>query len=619
MEIKTTEKLSLLKAVNPWHIATAILLACLILFLSFRASDEYRWSDWSMADAQAILTLRHWEEGGWLNNYFLFIPQGYAKVVRLFDEPGLRHHAHGISPYSSTGVGPRLWYTHYPSGFLIPYAVLFRLGLDDIFYARMLSIVYSIVALILMYMVFSRITGTAVAFVAVFFYGLSPAFLGYADSLVNQPTDDLLRFGFMLAVVLSTRAVSLKHRKVWMFSAWGIEFLLSLSSFDSVFFVYLWLIGWDILERRDFRWKAYLIYALAPVIAHSMQFLQNVWYLGLDDAVRDIKDIFLQKSTVQQAVQGYGAFSGNRFDLTLLSLKTLFNNLYKPLSLIVIMQISYIVYKKFLMDKNTEGLPAIRLLTLLFVCGLAYVVILPHGAMMSYQGRQMAPFTALLAGGYTWSFVKVIKQDGPWLKEFSASGKLALAHLVISALVLIVFWYRFALIDRKPLCLVPKQNSNIASAQSDNVQRNDLLSGERYLLKNDMLFAKALKSMRTSHEPVFFDLGGFHFFMHRNYVPGYPQINPMMEYYAGSRPILCFTSPEGVAKDILFLIRKSWCRFSPVLITSDARYIGYIVSILRSNGRLERKDIKVHPVMGRYVFDLTGYLNWDAGETDKSP
>jgi hypothetical protein len=152
-----------------WHMAAAVLCVCLLGFLLFRACDEYRWSDWGPGDAQTMLSLRQWQKDGWRAHKLLFIPQGYASSVRMLDEPPLRHHAHGVSPGTSPRVGPRLWYTHYPSGYLIPYALLFGAGVEQIFPLRALSVIFSLGALILMYVLFSKITCPAVAFPAVLF------------------------------------------------------------------------------------------------------------------------------------------------------------------------------------------------------------------------------------------------------------------------------------------------------------------------------------------------------------------------------------------------------------------------------------------------------------------
>lgn len=615
--MEMSEITSGLRRMNLWHIALCGFLLFLFIFLSVRASDEYRWSDWGFGDAQSMLSLRQWEEEGWFKNYFLFIPQGYAKVIRFFDEPELRHHAHGTCPGSSPGVGPRLWYTHYPSGYLVPYAILFKMGIYGIFFQRMLSIVFSISALILMFILFSRVASRATAFIAVFFYGLSSAFLGYADTIANQPLDDLLRFGFMTAVVFSTRAESLRQRKAWMISAWIMEFVLSLSSFDSVFFVFVWLIGWDILDQRVFRWKTYLVYALAPLTAHGLQFFQNVWYLGWDNTLKDIEVTFLQKAG---SVQGYGDFSGGRLSLIFMALTTVFENLFKPEYLFLILLFLYVFYMIFLKEKGDTTLPSVRLLLLLFVCGLAYVAILPHGARMPYQARQMAPFTACLAGGITWSFARGLRQGirgNPEGAESGATGvmrKLIPVYLFVTAIMLIVFWYRFSLYERYPTYKIPEGQPDASAREIDPGQHPYLMAS--YQLRDDIIFIKELRTMRTRYEPVIFSIGALKSFWDPNYVPGYPQINPIVEFYAGSRPVLCFLFPEGLASDLLYMTFRSPYKFSPVLIADDNGRLEEVLHLLLSHKGMRGAPPGAHVVMGKYVLDLTDYLRWRVDEAN---
>jgi len=598
-----------LERVGRWHIALSIFLISLFLFLSIRASDEYRWSNWGFGDAQTMLSLRQWEEGGWFSNYFLFIPQGYAKAVRLFDEPELRQHAHGTCPGSSPKVGPRLWYTHYPAGYLIPYAILFRIGLDEIFYARMLSVFFSIGALILMYIVFSRITSRGVSFIAVLFYGLSPSFLGYADTLANQPIDDLLRFAFMLAIVLSTRADSLRQRKIWMASAWTFEFLLSIMSFDSVFFIYLWLIAWDILEHQGFRWKKYLIYATAPITAHSLQFLQNIWYLGLNDAIIDIKDAFLLKNAADASYN----LGQDRLTVILDTVTILFNNLYTPSGLIVALIGFYIVYTLFLKDRSNRELPQIRLLIALFLCGMTFILILPHGARMPYEARQMLPFVALLVGSVTGSFVEEFRYgihgnpDNLEAKESLSRKSFRSLYLLLSAVLLLSFWYLFILNDRKPVYYIPDEKTDkIFASEIESAQKYDLIRFRQ--LREEILLAKEIKTLPTAFEPIYFNIDGFQLFWDPTYVPGYPQIMPLTEYYIGSRPILCFNASEGLARDLLYLIWRSPYKFSPVLISNDRTYINQVLYILLREGILINMPSVNYTVRGRYVVDLTNYL-----------
>lgn len=576
---------------NRWTLAVAVLLIILTVGLAVRADDEYRWSDWGFGDAQTMLSLRQWNEGGWLHNYLLFKPQGYAKVIDLLDSPDLRHHAHGTCPGSSPNVGPRLWYTHYPAGYLVPYAVLFRLGLDSLFAVRLLSIVLSVGALALMYALFARIANPAISFIAVLFYGLSSAYLGYADSLANQPIDDFLRFGFMLAVVLSTRAATDQLRNRWLIAAWVMEFCLSLASFDSVFFLYAWLIGWDLLEGKGFRWKRYLLFACAPVSAHGLQFLQNVWYLGFKDAVLDIKDAFLLKHGSDAAYnQGQGKIA-----VIITSVQIIFQNIFNPVWLIVPVLALYAVFARFLKKESAE-FPGPALLLVLFLSGLAFVLVLPHAARMPYEARQMMPFTAVLIGAFTWSFPHLFRKA---LHHDDAAGHadgaprvwIAAPYLLLTMIVLLVIWFRFAFMERVPVYeLGPK--------------------------KEEMVFAQQLQLLPTRYEPVYFDVGGFSIYWDPTYVPGYPQIMPLTEYYAGSRPILCFLDPERTAEDIVTMVRKSREPFSPVLTARDDRQLEQVLDALAKAGLLNGRPGAFPQNMGRYAADLTDFVRWRDHEAD---
>ncbi len=600
-----------IKKAGPWQITVAIFLLLLTVFLAVRASDEYRWSDWGFGDAQTMLSLKQWEEGGWIANYLLFAPQGYAKVCKLFDDPQLRHHAHGTCPGSSPRIGPRFLYTHYPAGYLVPYAVLFRLGLDSLFDVRMLSIIFSVCALVFMYAVFAKITNPGIAFIAVFFYGLTPTFLGYADTLANQPLDDLLRFGFMFAVVMSTRAESELHRRRWLIAAWLSEFALSLSSFDSVFFVYVWLVGWDIIDRQGFRLKRYLIFSLAPLTAHGLQFMQNVWYLGLHDAAIDIKDAFLLKNA---ANQGYNA-GQSRFGVIIGTLPVLFSSLYSPPVLLFAVAGCYIVYAFFVKNRADQEMPPVLLLTLLFFSGLAFIVVLPHAARMPYEARQMIPFAALLVGGFTYSFGREFKIGVQAAVDSSLPGPgkgenvKRLAYLLLSAIALAAFWYGFLNDDREPVYYIPdaKEDANMAS-QIESAGRVDLIRFRN--LRADVVFAQDLSRMPTSQEPVVFSINGFRVFWDPAYVPGYPQIMPITEYYTGSRPVLCFDTNEGLVNDLMLMIRKSPEKFSPLVVADDVKRLRELAETLRSRGVISAIPPRIHEFGDRIVLDLTDYIRW---------
>lgn len=565
---------------DSYHLILGFFVLLLFFYLTFQAQKPYHLSDWHIGDAQSMLSYNQWEKGGWLNNYLLFVPQGYASFMNIFDSEDLRHHAHGISPKSSLTVGPRLRYTHYPAGYLIPYALLYSLGLTSLTTLQIFSICISLTGLIFMFRTFSIITSPRVALVATISYGISLPFLGYADSLANMPIDDLLRFAFMLTVVLSTR--SGLHRTRWLIIAWLLEFCLSLSSFDSVFFVYVWLVGWHILEEKRIPWKIIFIFALAPISAHGLQVLQNIWYLGTETAIRDLSETFIVKQSHHEM---------SRLATLGKSLQRDIVPLFRPLWLFAVTLLLYMT-GYYLLPHDRE-LPSPLLILLLFLCGLAYIVILPSAAGMEYQGRQLAPFTSMLAGGIVAMFIQGWTFQGN--NEVRAAQKTRKPHL---------FW----LADIAVIMLI---------IGLSNVYPNSPQSWWEKLVSSgnftDHLLAETLREIPTEYEPVYFMINAKNSRAFLPYKPNYPQIMPELEYLAGNRLILCFKSPELALQDLRTITRMAGKSFSPVIISPRKDDVLYLYDALSENAEGERLlpdgQEGLRYIYGNFVLDLTPYLN----------
>ncbi len=581
--------LSRLLSVSRWHFAIAVLLIALFVYMVDRSRDEDRWSDWGFGDAQTLLSLKQWDEGGWINNYLLFIPQGYAKVMYEFDDTNLRQHAHGTCPGSSPRIGPRLWYTHYPAGYLIPFAALFKLGFDTKFAAQVFAQILSVMALALMYLTFARITNPGLSFLAVLFYALSRPFLGYADSLANIPLDDLLRFGFMYAVVMSTRDEDISRQGRWLIAAWIMEFCLSLSSFDSVFFIFAWLVGWDLLEGKGLRIRKWFLFGMAPTSAHGLQFLQNVWYLGFQDALIDIKDAFLLKNGGDT---GYNSGQG-RLAVVKTSVAIIFNGIFPRMEAFWALCGGYAAYAFLVRDRKERQMPPVLLFVLLFICGMMFVLILPHAARMPYEARQMMPFVALLAASVTWAFFRVFRDTlfgnfagKPWLGTRVAKW-VSIPCLIVLLTVFLLAWGVHITVTQPP-------------PTYDQIRHMP-----------DTAMAKMInRNLKTQYDTVIFDVGAFQTFWDPKYVPGYPQILPLTEYYAGNRPILCFNQPESAAKDIAYLVSNGTARFSPVLTANNMETFERVVQQLYKNGIISGHPGNVISLLGRPLADLTHVMVW---------
>jgi len=403
---------TLTKATRGVHLPFVIFIAALALYLGVKAVPEESWSGWTPFSAQTMLSSEHWARDGFVKNKLLFIPIGYSKAVRYLDEPRMRHHARGT--VSGGLIGNRLYYTHYPSGYLIPYALLMKSGVEGRVWFRLLSLGFSVAALALFYLFINMVAGPGVAFFAAAYYGASTMFLDYADSLANQPIDDLLRFAVLAASAGTVRwpakGDARPGRERWsrgrVLFIWAAYFALCISSYDSVFFVFAWLVGLDVvtggLRGPDGRfrppWKRWLVFASAPVAAFAVQMLQNTWYLGVGDMLLDLKGTFMARTdTWLEEGPFSGRLSGHLYSTLLPFLYMTGLNFLISVPALALAAAGFLRLRRF----SPEGLPVAGIMAVLLVSGLIYTAVLSFTGSFPYQGRQLAPAVSLLVGSAT--------------------------------------------------------------------------------------------------------------------------------------------------------------------------------------------------------------------------
>ncbi|MFH1365793.1 MAG: hypothetical protein ABIG99_00125, partial [Patescibacteria group bacterium] len=109
---------------NFWKVAILLILALapVFIYLAVKATQINSWDDWGFGSAEIMSTVRYWTRDGIIKHKVLLITQGYHPQAEFLDEPEFRFLAKG----TGTGglIGTRLWYTHYPPGYLIPYGLL---------------------------------------------------------------------------------------------------------------------------------------------------------------------------------------------------------------------------------------------------------------------------------------------------------------------------------------------------------------------------------------------------------------------------------------------------------------------------------------------------------------
>lgn len=476
------------------------LLALLGVLLGARGLHRSSWSDWAFGDSQTLETLRYWHEDGPLRHHALFVPYGYTRELHRLDEPALRQHAHGINPGSSPGVGPRLYYTHYPSGYLWPYYALYTLGVREPRVFGAFSILMSLAGLWLWFKVFTRLTDPWTALAATTCYGGANAFLAFSTSLSNLPLDDLLRAAFLLLL--------LRGGKRDLVAAWAAALVLCLCSLDSPLFIGVCLLGHDLLILRRARWMLWLAFLLAPVLAFGTQFAQNAWYLGAAEAWRDVQVTFLRQSPT-------GGETPGRAVLLALSRAL-------PLPGGGPAAAAWVAVLALLLGRRLPW----RGVLLLGMAGLAYLVVLPRAGQMPYQGRQLLPLAALLVG------------------TAAVSGRTLLPHARGIALLLLALgaWG----------CELVK-------------------TGTRFWRQIDYIethasFAQARALGTLEGERIYFHLDVFAPPILGNYLPGYPQVHPTVEYLSGGL-VLNFENADLLVRDLKALWTPG-SRFRPILLAA---------------------------------------------------
>ncbi len=506
------------------HKLFIVLFIVLSVYLGLKTLPEDGWSGWAFGSAQTMMTTKHWVNDGMIYSKFLFTPIGYSKAVRYLDEPEMRHHARG----SVTGelTGRHFYYTHYPSGYLIPYGLLAKIGFEERYWFRLLALVFSLAGLSLMYALFYLLANKTIAFLATFYYAGSTMFLSYADSLANQPIDDFFRFLILLISVLAIRSVSdVKKHRIYNIFIWIFYFLLASSSYDSTFFIFIWLVGLDIVTFRKFLWKKWLFFASAPVFSFGLQMLQNWWYFG------NWHEVWLDLFGAGIAqVQTSSIFRHINQIFYTFSLMTGLKIFLAGFLAIVLFSILWKIKNKS--DYLSKLLP---ISIILFLAGAAYPFVFAGSGGFSYQGRQTAPFLGLLLGSGLYSAIRCFFATDNRKKWISR------ANIVFGALFLLVVVFWVSQIYRTVDYVREWPNNQVS--------------------KDIIDFSKSLKKTVGDKDTITFCLD-------ENSPDRYPQIAPLVEYYVGT-PVLSFKRIPDLIHDYKWLKNRSEYEFYSIILSAN--------------------------------------------------
>lgn len=581
-----------------------ILIAILSGYLTVRALPENNWNGWHCCSTQALLTARFWARDGFLNHYFLQISQGYGKIVRYFDDPELQHHAHSNPAIGGLLKVQKLYYTHYPSFYIVPIALLMKLGINSLFIFKLLAIIASLAGLVFFYAFAKLISNKIIALIAVFYFAVSPIFISFADILEYLPLEDALRFLIMFLSILFLRRLKLKslgYYKTFLGVIWVSYFLLSLTSYNSTVFIFTWLAGLTAI----YLWRANIVYkktvfvsllalwVSAPVLGFAIHLIQNVVYLGWHNMWLDIYGTFTSVGNsagldlltrIEGIIRPFFSATGiyNFYTLAapfgLSKIKQVIMPLSIPLVYILPFLMVFVIMiivkiRKF----KSSNWPFLGIILLLLAAPLSQTFFLPLTGYRDQMGRLAAPFIGIIIGSvtyYTFSF---------WRKW----GGLILAKKIFLFIISIVLMSLFAIqitlsfVQAVSPSSSPLSDSDIAFTQ----YVKNITAGEKAVFMintfDTQIPEEELKKRWAQYNPIHYQ---------GNY--------KIWEYYF-DMPLLNFTKTSYLIRDLLFLEKRAEFPFTAIVTSDDNILISELYEKLQFK-RLPLSPIKI--LENRYYF-----------------
>lgn len=383
------------------HRVFLIILVVWQLVLGWRLLDPNRWSGFYNADIQSMLALRYWARDGVAKHAMLNIAQGYSPFIKIFDGTALDAHAASSSYIKNGQMVRRIYYNHYPSFFLVPnWVVSWFIGTEHPAVFRMVQLAISAAGLFFLYLFLWRLFRSRVAAgVAATAYMLSGLYTDFAHTLVNMPLDDFFRNGFLLLSVIE-KTVERERRRLVTAAMWMSYFLVSLVSLESMAFCFAWLVGYDLFHEHRWRIPRWSLFAVAPIAARAIQFLQTVAVWGWANAYLDwfgrwttmanqdgkttVLERFLSISRELRYLIGFGYDKHQIILLHLLAFVVTFGLLA-----------GLFILARREREETGSWLRVTALIpTILLVGGCGFGFIFPGASWMRYEGRQFIPFFA---------------------------------------------------------------------------------------------------------------------------------------------------------------------------------------------------------------------------------
>lgn len=592
-----------IKKIITANLLFVIFLATIATFLIVLALPE---NTMDVDTAQTLLSARYFARDGFFKHYFLQLPSGYGKITSYFDEPELQQHAGGT--VNGSLIGKKLYYTHFPSFYIYPTALMMKLGIENLFLLRLLYIILSLLSLIFLYVFIKLVTDNKyIAFIAVLYFGISQVFLVNAKVINFIPVENMLRFlVLMLSIfainhIKSTNA-SPRITRRYVLSIWAVYFLLALTSFNSTFFIFVYLVGLSAicLYKLPFSHKIriasllIIFWASAPVLGFALQMIQNAAYLGWHNFWLDIYGSFTASGNspdlgfirrVEGLIRPFVTMSGlyNFYILTaplgIQKIKRYFLPSITPMIYVLPFLTALVIAAVVKLKKITGyALFPLSIPALLFIAVLVQALLLPLSIIRDYTGPLAAPIIGIMLGSIVWMLFLAFA-------KFRSLGGVLSRILVIFMSVIILSLFAVQIVLNSSSYFGPNHAP---------------------LSDNDIAFTKTMQKIADGEKAVFMINNIDTQLSEEVLKQRFALIDPkeyLIEYrnweYYFDMPLLNFTKTSYLVKDLLFLKKRAEFPFTAIITSDDLDLIGEL------HGTLNSKQLSLTPIKtleNRYFF-----------------
>ncbi len=352
------------------------------------------------------------------------------------------------------------YYLHYPPLGDIFNGLLRIIGLESIFVYRFIAGISSLIGVVCLYIILTRLTCCLVALCGMLFFVTSPYFWNYSCT-IHSHAYNIMYIGLFLLFFFKAMDDSGSTRH-WV-GCWIVLFAHSLTSFEFILFLSAFAGIYIIFSGQLKKYYLHLILlAAAPFAAVALHFLQNCWAIGWDNALADNLGFKAR----------HGGFVPERFAAMakmpyLLHFRTIAYFSFSWLAMLAIVGMCPLLLKKV---KNNANLGAM-LWACLIASGSWFIFMPAHAYIQTHTVGQFMLLVIISAGIIISTLWRILadRQYDKGVRFFALSMLIVIAgfHSYTVAKIIYAHTHKYSMLKvlKNVGCLLPENSGVLVNAE----------------------------------------------------------------------------------------------------------------------------------------------------------